>query len=235
VASSISTLEVFDSLGVRHALTLGYFKTAANAWTVQAYADGGDTGGTAGVPQLVGSTTLNFGTDGIIPEASKAGAVLTTNAAWAGGAAAGSFTINLGNFTQYGGTNDIKSVSQDGTGAGKIKDYQIDKDGKVYATLDSGLPSLIGSIVLANFVNKDGLIRTGNSTYIAGPEVGTESQALPGASGVGQLAGASLERSTVDIAEQFVNLVIYQRGYQANSQALNVANDTLKQTIQLMR
>jgi flagellar hook protein FlgE len=235
VASAVSSLDVFDSLGVRHTIALGFFKTGANAWTAQAYVDSSEVGGTAGVPKLIGSTTINFGNDGVIPAASQATTLIAATPAWSGGAATGKFDINLGGATQFGGANDIKNVAQDGSGIGKITDYQIDKDGKIYASLDTGVPALIGSIVLANFSNKDGLVRSGNSHYVAGSDTGTKTDAVPGSSGAGSLAGASLEYSTVDIAEQFVSLVIYQRGYQANSQALNVANQTLRDTIQLMK
>jgi flagellar hook protein FlgE len=65
--------------------------------------------------------------------------------------------------------------------------------------------------------------------------VGERSVLTPGESGAGTLESSALEQSNVDIATQFINLVLYQRGYQANAQTLNVANEMMRDTISLMR
>ena len=81
----------------------------------------------------------------------------------------------------------------------------------------------------------DGLQPIGNSLFQEGATSGERVVANPGEDGAGTLQGGALERSTTDIAGEFVNLVLLQRGYQANSQSMGVANQLLQQTIQLAR
>lgn len=235
-ASHVETMEVVDSLGTERPLTLGFFKTAPNTWTVNAYADGADVGGTAGVPVQVGSVTgITFGADGSIAPANQAAAKLVATPAWAGGAAAGNIAINFGQYTQYAAPSSMIFKTKNGSTVGEVQDYEIDKSGRIIATLTNGSVAQIGTIQLATFVNVDGLQRIGNNSYIAGTESGAVRVGVPGSKGSGVTRGASLERSTTDLSGEFVNLVVYQRGYQANSQILNAANEILQQTIGLIR
>lgn len=234
-ASFTSSVDVYDSLGEAHAITLGYYKTGTNTWTVQGYIDGGDVGGTKGVPVSVGSCNLAFSSDGVIPDASKATASFTATPAYSDGAAAGNFKIDLSSFTQYASSSNISSVVQDGLAAGNISGYSIGANGELYATMDSGATELVGTIMLADFINKDGLERIGSTMYRATNDAGTATIGTPGVGSFGELKGGTLERSTVDLSDQFVNLVLMQRGYQANSQSLQTANELIRDTIQLMR
>lgn len=232
-ASYMSTMTVYDSLGKSHDVSLAFFKTAANTWTAQAYLDGAEVGGTAGTPVQIGSNgSLAFSTSGVSSNA--AAAVITANPNYSNGAAAGNFTIDLSQFTQYAAASGLANVTQDGRGVGNVKGYEILSDGRLVANLDSGASQLIATLQLAYFVNKDGLQRVGDTMYLANKDAGTVSTGNPGTGIFGKLQGGTLEHSNVDLATQFVNLVIYQRGYQANSQTVNVTNQILKDTIQLM-
>lgn len=239
-ASHVANMTVYDSLGAAHDITLAFFKTSAsaagNTFTVQAYVNGADVGGTEGVPTQLGSNaTLTFGTDGKIADASASAATITAAPSYTGGAAAGNFTVNFSDFTQFAGPSQLSTISQDGQGSGNIVEYQLRKNGEFYANLDNGQSALIGTIRLADFANIDGLQRAGNGLYIATEVAGERRLGVPGESGLGTLAGESLERSTVDIANQFVDLVLYQRGYQASSQTLNATNALIRDTILLVR
>src|SRR5690606_10744054 len=93
-ANFVSSLTVYDSLGVGHDLTVAFYKTDTNTWTVQAYANGDEVGGEQGTPVAIGpDVVLNFSPDGTIAEADQAGAQLTASPPWSGGAAAGEFAI----------------------------------------------------------------------------------------------------------------------------------------------
>lgn len=231
-----ANMTVYDSLGAAHNITVATTKTATNTWVAQAFIDGGDVGGTAGQPVQIGqNVTLNFGSDGSIPDANKAAAVITCAPAYGNGSSAGNFTINLGEMSQYSAPSQLLSVNQDGKGVGNISDYNIDNDGKITAVLDSGVSVLIGRLPVAMIRNVDGLERVGNSLYALGATAGDVDYAQAGAEGAGEIKGSALERSTVDIANQFINLVLYQRGYQANSQTLNATNSLIQNTIGLIR
>lgn len=232
----VPSLSVYDSLGASHNVKLAFFKTDVNTWEAHAYMDGGDIGGTAGVPVEVGTaTTLTFSPTGAIEEANQEAAKMTVNAAYSGGADAGNFTIDLSSFTQYAGTSQVNSLSQDGKSAGNVKTYEFRPDGKIMAILDTGSTVQIGTLQLAQFPNVDGLERAGNALFRKGASTGDAVISNPGEAGTGKIEGGSLERSTVDVANQFVDLVLFQRGYQANSQTLGATSQLLQATIQLIR
>jgi flagellar hook protein FlgE len=235
-ASHIENIESYDSLGTRRDVTLAFFKTGAGVWTVNAYAEGSQVGGTAGVPVQIGSVTgLTFGPDGLLAAANKANAKLTATPAWSDGAAAGNFTIDLSQYTQYASGSALSSKTQNGAGVGQIKDYEIDKTGKVMASLSNGSFVQVGTLQMANFVNIDGMQRIGSNSFQPGVTAGAATIGTPGSRGLGITRGSSLERSTTDLSAEFVNLVVFQRGYQANSQLLSAANELIQQTLGLIR
>ena len=234
-ASHIESIQVYDSLGTAKNLTLGYFKTAANTWTVNAYAEGSTVGGAAGSAVQVGTSTITFGTDGKIPTASQAAAKLTATPAWANGAAAGNFTIDLSQYTQFASGSALSGNTQDGSGVGQVKSYELQKDGKILAGLSNGAFAQVGTVQLANFTNVDGLQRIGSNSYQATAASGKITIGAPGTSGLGDSKGSALEQSSTDLSSEFVNLVVFQRGYQANSKALNAAMDIISQTLGLIR
>ena len=167
---------------------MAYTKTGANTWVAQAYADGGDVGGTAGTPVQIGANaTLTFNSSGAIETANQAGAVITATPAWAGGAAAGSIAINLGSYTQFAAASQSSAVTEDGQGVGAISSYEISKDGKLSAVLDSGSRQLIGTIPLADFTNVDGLNRAGSNSYTEGGTSGNRTLNVAGTSGLGEI------------------------------------------------
>ena len=235
-ASFTSNYSVYDTLGAEHNVTVAFFKTAANTWTAQAYTDGKDVGGTENQPvKISGDATLNFTSTGTIDPAQKTAATLTLAPAFAGGAAPGNFPLDLSGFSQFSAPNQLNSVIQDGESAGQIKNYEIKNTGQLLAVLDNGNRAQIGTLALANFANINGLQRSGSSTFRESLTTGSKTVAKPGIGVNGKVTGNSLERSTVDISGQFVELILYQRGYEANSQSLNTTNELIKNTIQLLR
>ena len=234
-ASFVASQGIFDSLGQRHDVTMCFFKGAGNQWTVQSYVNGSDTGAGVDVPVLVGQATLAFNPVGRIDEANAAAAAINGTINWANGAAASPITIDLKSFTQYAGGSLVTNAFQDGRGAGEISSYEFDTNGGIYAILDTGERAQVGSLPVAIFQNVDGLERSGSSVYSSTIDAGEMQLGTPGRGARGGLKGAALESSNVDIANQFVDLVIYQRGYQANSQVLSAASEILKGTIAMIR
>ena len=236
-ANFTHVMDTVDSLGTTHTVYVAMFKTATNTWTAQAYMDGADLGGTAGQPVKIGTdATLSFSSAGAIDAANKGQAVITASAVpYSNGAAAGNFTVDMGGFAQFATASIVNSVTNNGQSAGDVRGYEIGSDGKIYAQLSSGGVQLLGTIALADFPNLDGLERVGRSTFVANTEAGTRIDGTPGLGTFGRVDSGSLERSTVDIADQFVDLVLFQRAYQASSQTLNAANTLIRDTLSLIR
>jgi flagellar hook protein FlgE len=185
--------------------------------------------------QVGGNATLTFGPTGVIAAGDQAAAVITGTPAYGGGAAAGNFTINLAQMTQYATGSQLTGVAQDGRSSGNVKDFRFDSDGSLYAVLDSGTESLVARLPVATFRNNDGLERIGGNLFAASDMAGERTLNIAGEGISGAIEGSSLERSTVDLAAQFVDLVLFQRGYQASSQTLSAANELIQATIQLIR
>ncbi|NBW39584.1 flagellar hook protein FlgE [bacterium] len=236
-AAFVNTVTVFDSLGESHDITLGFFKEGPNRWSVGAFIDGGDVnGGTAGTPVRLGQITpLNFDLNGEISEADVATAQIVAAPAYANGAAAGNITMNLAQFSQYASNSTISSIVQDGQASGDIEGYEISATGQISARLSSGGTTVLSTLGIANFNNEEGLTRVGGSLFDATQRSGEASVSAAGQGGVGDLQSGALELSNVDLADQFVDLVIYQRGYSASSQVFSSAGDMLRDTIALIR
>jgi flagellar hook protein FlgE len=235
-AALVSNVQIYDSLGEAQNISLAFFKTDVNTWSARAYIDGSAVGGQAGVPVQIGAEAIfNFNNTGGLDEADFAAATIAANINFGNGAAQGEIEIDLSSFTQFAGGSQVSSIAQDGFGVGNATDFEIRSDGQIFAILDTGSRALVGTIPLATFTNLNGLQRSGNNLYTAGADSGEMTVGVPGVGTLGGLQGSALERSTVDIAAQFVDLVLYQRGYQASSQTLNAANMMLRDTLQLLR
>jgi flagellar hook protein FlgE len=231
-AAFSSSIGAFDSLGAEHDISLFYFKTDVNTWTVQAYVDGADVGGEAGTPTAVGELQIEF--DPTTGEPTVAEPVMNVQAQWAG-AAAGNIAIDFSGMSQFAASSGITNVTRNGQSAGSIKGYELDSNGGIFANLSSGSRVQVGTIQLGNVRNVDGLDRVGDNSFKETTLTGDRTTGTPGANGFGNITPSALERSTVDISKEFVDLVLFQRGYQANSQLLNAANDIIRDTISLMR
>ncbi|MFN4894368.1 MAG: flagellar hook protein FlgE [Pseudomonadota bacterium] len=234
-AAFVSTQTAYDAQGKSHDIQLFYFKTAPNQWTVQAYVNGEDVGQAANLPVQLGQTSFSFNAVGQIPEEQQAQAVLNLNPAWAGGVEQTPFTLSLANMTQYAGGSRIVNVQNNGRGTGDIVSFEIGADGKIFGTTATGGRIQAGTLAVGLVNNNDGLLRTGNSLYSVTQESGPLRIGQAQTEGRGGMQGEALELSNVDLPKQFVDMIVYQRGYQASSQVLSAASGLLKDTIAMIR
>jgi len=235
-ASFSQEVQVVDSLGKEHSLRMYFFKTAGNTWTVSSYIDGEDVGGVAGSPVAAGApATLNFGPDGKIAAANTEAAQMNLQLNYVGGADVGNVVVDLSSFSQFAAFNGLTALTQDGVSASRIKGYAMGEEGQVYAVLEDETKALVGTVSLALFPNEDGLGRLGNNLFFANDVAGERTLTKPGQDGTGSLRGSALERSSVDLGTEFIDLVLFQRGYQANSSVFSNITNLIKDTIGLMR
>ena len=234
-AAHTNILSVYDSLGQRHEVTFAYYRNGVNSWTVQAFANGSDVGQAADQPVMIGETQLTFGTDGRLTPESLPTSVLNVNANWANGAAASAIGVDLSAFSQFSGGTLVTNYTQNGQGVGEITGYEINAQGIISARLTNGLTARVGSLSVATVTNEYGLVRSGTSTYVATQDAGVVTPGLAGTGSRSKLLSESLEYSNVDLSGQFVELVVLQRGYAANSKVISTASDIIKDTIALVR
>ena len=148
-----------------------------------------------------------------------------------------SFNINLGTIgsmkntiTQSASKSTTKAYSQDGYTLGYLDNYKIDSSGTITGVYSNGTNRVIGQIALATFSNDRGLEKAGDNTYVETNNSGQANIGESGVAGKGSLLAGALEMSNVDLSEQMTDMIVTQRGFQANSKTIQTA-DTLLETV----
>jgi flagellar hook protein FlgE len=229
----ISTaIEVVDSLGTKQRITLDFAKTGPNQWSMTAY--------DPNQVQIGSPVALVF---------DPANGAMTTPAPNSpptftftppGGAAAMTFDVNFGQgtptaITQLGGASTATAVDQNGTVTGYLRSFAISDDGSVSGVFSNGKSQVLGKLALAAFNNPSGLIKAGGSLFRSSAASGAPLSGTAGSAGRGSLAAGTLEMSNVDLAQEFTNLIIAQRGFQANSRIITASDEMLQDLVNLKR
>jgi flagellar hook protein FlgE len=127
------------------------------------------------------------------------------------------------------------SVSQDGYGVGTLNSIIVDPDGTITGLFTNGDVRDLAQLAMANFNNPQGLIAAGDNEFRQTPGSGLPSRGVPENGGRGSISGSSLELSNVDLAEEFTNLIISERGFQANSRVITTNDKLLQEAVNLVR
>ncbi len=244
--SNFSTsLSMFDSLGVGHLVSIYFTKTSATQWTYNVVVPAADTqGGT--VDTIMADGTLTFGTSGELTTAS------TTNFPTGGFDFAGNVvqnvqpTFDFGNstatsgtgldgITNFGAPSAVLTQTQDGFASGSLSSVSIDKDGIVTGLFTNGQSRTLAQVTLARFNNQQGLSKLGDNVYVLSNESGQPIIGPPNTGGAGRVLSNSLELSNVDLAQQFIKMIEYQRGFQANSRVITTTDDLMQELVNLRR
>ena len=201
--------KVYDAFGTERTLTLSFTRTAGG-WNVT---------GTDGVG-APGSTALTF-TDG----AQNGAGSLTV----------GGITVDLSKVTGFAALNTVAVTDQNGREAGTLKGFSLSKDGTLVGQFSNGESLAVGRIALATFANPGGLEKSGSSGYRATANSGNAALGVPGSPGVGSLSSGTLEMSNVDLSQEFTNLIVAQRGFQANARIITTSDEVLQELTNLKR
>lgn len=241
-ATFSSPIQVFDSLGKTHTLTVTYTQTAPGSWSYAVTIPTTDVSGGSGATTSVGTGTLTFNSAGQLTSPAATGApVNITVSGLANGAADLSLTWNLYNsagtpaITQYSGASANTASSQDGAAAAQLTSTAIGADGTLNATYSNGATLVVGQLALASIVNPDSMRDLGNNTFAVTSATAAPSIGISGTGGRGTVTGGLLESSTVDIAKEFTNLLTYERGYQANSKVISTEDNITQSTVGLIQ
>ncbi|STY43956.1 Flagellar hook protein flgE [Listeria grayi] len=145
-----------------------------------------------------------------------------------------SFDFDLSKMTNYE-TEQVFSPSSDGKGAATVKDFAVTDAGYIAVSYSDGTIIPVAQLGVATFSNVDGLVKNGNGEYTPGLSSGDPVFGVAGQNGAGGISGASLEGSNVDLSQEFVNLMTYQSGFQGNTKVIRVADDVMKQIVNLIQ
>ncbi|MGM0928710.1 MAG: flagellar hook protein FlgE [Actinomycetota bacterium] len=204
----VRDIEIFGSDGTKSTLSLTFTKTAgANEWTV---AGGGRT------------ATITFDASGKLVGAPS---LITSNG----------IDVKLSALSGYAGMTTVGFDSQNGRAAGSLESFTMSPDGTLMGSFSNGDQAVVGRVALANFTNPGGLEKAGSSSYRVTANSGQVQLGTAGTGGLGTLAGGSLEMSNVDLSQEFTNLIVAQRGFQANARIITTSDEVLQELTNLKR
>lgn len=240
-----TSVELFDSQGNKHLVNMFFVRSADRTWNYYGLCDGKEvTGGKPEEQSIICSGTLGFTVDGKLDTE-----VQTLQAFnFAGGALQNqqikfdfgdSITTKKGKglegSKQYGKESDLISWRQDGVAAGTISNLSFNDEGVLSALYTNGETRDLGQIALAHFENPESTFKVGNNRFKEARDSGPAAIGAPGRANRGKIFAKSLERSTVDLALEFVGLIQNQRGFQANAKTITTTDELLGEVIQLKR
>ncbi|GAA5025469.1 flagellar hook protein FlgE [Terrabacter aeriphilus] len=202
-------IQVFDAAGNARSLALSFTRTAGG-WNVAAADASGATG---------------------------AGALTFANGQQTGGGSVtvGGIAVDLSTVTGYAGSSTVVAKGQDGYKAGSLEAFSVGTDGSLVGSFSNGVRQAVGRVALAQFTNPSGLEKVGGSSFAPTANSGNPQVGAAGDAGFGTLLGGALEMSNVDLSQEFTNLIVAQRGFQANARIITTSDQVLQELVDLKR
>lgn len=245
-ADFATSVTMYDSLGVAHEVTVLYERTDVDTWTWYAVVDAGEvddgsgTALTAGTAFQIASGVANFDTAGDLVDNTQ-----TDVTGWTFFGAATSAPVfafgrdstgvaTEGRVRMISGDSAVSAVFQDGYAPGDLSTMSVDTDGVVTGVYSNGQEVVLGQVALARFTSNEGLDRVGSTLFRETVASGQPAIGVADTGGRGMIIGNALEKSNVDLEDEFVSMITTQRGYQANSRVISTANDTLDELVRIV-
>jgi flagellar hook protein FlgE len=249
-----SQVNVYDSLGTSHSITLNWTQNATNDWTVSVNSPDDTTSPAVGSAEVkFGTTSGNAVASGTVGSLSNATGSMTTTGYTAGspanltfttnfGQGAQTITLNLGDFgqstglTQYAGTTySLAGLTQNGVPPGSFSSITTNTSGDVSVNYSNGQSQVIAQVPVVTFASPNSLQNQNGQSFTATTTSGNPLAQNAGTNGAGSLVTGSVEQSNVDIATQFTALIVAQQAYSANTKVVTSANQMLQETISMVQ
>lgn len=230
--TATTTVEVYDSLGVAHPVTLTYTKAAANTWNVTGTSTSADVLGVAIAPAVV-----TFSPTGILTAPAPPAPLVVTTTFNAGVAQSSPVVTNIDftGATQFAGPSVLSTTFNNGFAAGSLVSFSVGPAGDITGIFSNGTNRTVGQVSLGIFTNPGGLLKAGANMYEGSANSGVPRIGTPGTGGRGSIGSGVLEGSNTDLAREFTNVVIAQRGFQASSKVISTADEMLQDLVNLKR
>ena len=258
-AGVTTNIDAYDSQGNTHRLSLVLWKTGPNQWTASAAITDTTTPLTLDVPagagqqnnvNPTGRMNLRFSPDGKLVSVGDEGSPdelnqgsLTVNANYrvAGDPNIRTITLDLGKagllegITQFASPSTTKAVEQDGYNMGYMESFNIDNSGVITGVYSNGTKRTIGQVAMSVFTNPQGLHAVGENLFEVSNNSGLPNTGAANEAGRGKIVAGTLEMSNVDLSDQFVDMIVTQRGFQANSRSITTSDQMLQELLSLKR
>ncbi len=228
-ASYTTSVDVYDTQGQPLIAAFTFEKTAADEWTVT---------GTYGNPATAFTVTddvITFDANGDVTTPAD----LDLNVAAGQIPNVPAFTVSLnstnGRVSQYGELASLSVASQNGSAAGSLQGMSVSQEGLLVGSYSNGRNRAIAQLAIAQFSNPEGLEKIGDSNFRTTVNSGVSQLNTAGIGGRGLISSGTLEMSNVDLAAEFTNLIVAQRGFQANSRVVTASDELLSDIVNLKR
>lgn len=255
----VTSKDVYDSLGNKITVYFRFFKAGtsvsgtppaydASQWFCDVSLDPSFPQGTgtpafgsafsASTPTIrIGDATngyIKFTKDGLIDSTGVTGISLNI-ARGSVGANDINIDINFSQLTQYNNKSTAWAETQDGYTKGDLTSYTVGIDGIIKGVYSNGEVRNLARVAIANFQNPSGLLQCGNTLFQVSNNSGDARIGAPGEEGMGAIIPGSLEMSNVDLSEEFTDMIVTQRGFQANSRIITTSDEMLQELVNLKR
>lgn len=232
-ATSITT---YDTQGGTHTLIVTFTKTSTeNLWDWRVTLPGSET------ILEGGSGTVRFNPDGSMLSFQYDGGANSLSFDPGNGASTMNVQLIAGDTGQFNGLTGFASaftasaIQQNGYGMGILEKISIDSGGIITGMFSNGVSRTLAQIILADFSNEGGLMRTGDNCYQVSANSGEAIQGVAGETISGSITSGALESSNVDIAQEFTDMITTQRGFQASSRIITTSDQMLEDLVNLKR
>jgi flagellar hook protein FlgE len=237
--SHTTSTTIYDSKGDTHTFTMTFTNVSSadrqDIWRWEATIDNGEitpVGGNKGFVKFANDGSLaGFEIDDDLP--------LTFDPS--AGSERMQITLDPGDIGSYTGITQMDSPAtthadhQDGYGMGNLYKIAFDENGTITGLFTNGVNQILGQVALAEFNNPSGLERAGNNLYEAGANSGTAVRGYVGSTIQATISSGALEMSTVDLAQEFTDMIVAQRGFQANARVITTSDTLLDEVVRLKR
>ncbi|MBX3112782.1 MAG: flagellar hook protein FlgE [Fimbriimonadaceae bacterium] len=224
-----SLVRVYDSLGQQHDLTLSISSDTGttNRWNWTVTGTNGDTISTG-----TGSMTFDPANGQLLT--GNPGSI-TVNPPATSGTPSFPISLDFSTISQLATEMQVQASNQNGFAPGSLSSFSVGSDGVITGLYTNGLTRPLGQIALAIFPNPNGLERQGNNLWRNTDNSGVPVVGPPRTGGRGQINSGFLEQSNVDISNEFTDLIVTQRGFQANTKVVTTVDEMLQDLINMKR
>lgn len=233
-----ASIQVYDSLGDAHKIDITFTNrqqppagTPPTGAVASFEWEAAENGTVLASYATTGNERLYFGSDGkLVNPAAQALDFSPTN-----GATPMSISLDFSKISSLANQTQVQPTGQDGFPPGSLSSFSIDANGIITGIFTNGLTKTLGQIGLALFPNPAGLERLGNNLARDTDNSGLAVIGQPNTSGRGSLSAGFLEQSNVDIGDEFTELIVTQRGFQANTRVVTTVDDMLQELLNMKR
>jgi len=227
--SVVRIATVYDVNGDTHRVLITFTKTGLNNWSWTARLETDDPS------ESRGDGTIEFNDNGTISAGHTGTVTIPAGALPLVESTDLVFTLDFNGVRQFADETSVAVLRQDGLPKGELDGISIDRSGTLIGSYSNGLIKELGRIALARFENPPGLLKVGDTMFAESVNSGDAVIGMANTSGLGAIMSNSLEMSNVDLSNEFTEMIITQRGFQANSRIITSADEMLQELVNLKR